>query len=283
MAGQTSPPWPPCLFWKRSSPQAHEAAVTAGNAQAERSPPAAEPHPAALGSPATAHGCRHLELLPAARCRAGPRAGEQLERRTCGELLHLRLHRTSYNDGWGEVDRQGWLQTGHEGVRGTCWYPNSFSQEMNHGESPANTLLPRTALPSGSRDGSCLTVSHTRPCGQAGPWYREPAPAPAALPSAMRDGESGTAQPAGQGHPLSAGARCHALCDPNTAHAVPPGLCSAASPGMSLAAQQRWRVLGKKNSQGGAEGPCCPDLLRRQKYLSVVKGPSQPSALHTSQ
>lgn len=40
------------------------------------------------------------------------------------------------------------------------------------------------------------------------------------------------------------------LCDPNTAHAVPAGLCSAASPGMSLAAQQRWRVLGKQEQSG---------------------------------
>lgn len=44
-----------------------------------------------------------------------------------------------------------------------CWHPNTFPQNTSHGESPANALLPRTALPSGPRHKTrgCLTTSHT--------------------------------------------------------------------------------------------------------------------------
>lgn len=45
-----------------------------------------------------------------------------------------------------------------------CWHPNTFPQETSHDESPANALLPRTALPSAPRhkNRGCLTASHTR-------------------------------------------------------------------------------------------------------------------------
>lgn len=74
--------------------------------------------------------------------------GMQLERQMCGELPRLGLHRTGCNDSQCEADGQGCAAGGHEGVRGTRWYPNTFPQEMNHDESPPNALLPRTTLPS---------------------------------------------------------------------------------------------------------------------------------------